>query len=84
MATDTAGNKEDASIEGITTSTILSSLSIDFPTDGTTIDTDAVTVSGTASDTDSGINKVEVSVDDGPFNVVLRNSYFNWYSINLL
>ena len=66
IATDNAGNVESAP-NTAQASTILDTglegLTISSPTSGATVTTSTVTISGTASDTASGIQKVEVQID---------------------
>ena len=63
-ATDNAGNSATTSIS-ITIDTIAPSVSITFPTDGAVLASSTTALSGTASDSGSGVKLVEVSVDNG-------------------
>ncbi len=67
-ATDNAGNPAETSIS-ITVDTALPSIAITSPSNNAFLNTSIVTVSGTASKTGSGLQKVEVSVDGGSFSI---------------
>ena len=66
VATDNAGNVESAPVAAHASTTLdtgLQGFAISSPTSGATLNTSTVTISGTASDTTSGLQKVEVQID---------------------
>ena len=73
VADTTSGSCGKASGTGVTivvtADTTPPTLSITSPATGSYVKTPAVPVSGTASDTGSGVQKVEVQVESGPFNL---------------
>jgi hypothetical protein len=58
-------------------------ISISSPDNGATLTEDSFTVSGTASDSGSGIEKVEVQIDDGSYNTATGTSSWSFDVTNL-
>lgn len=68
-AVDTADNQGSESSGGVIVDTTNPTISISSPSNSSLLNTAAVAIGGTASDTTSGVQKVEVSVDSGSYSL---------------
>ena len=81
ISTDKAGNVENAKTAAEATTIFdldIESLAINSPTGGQTVNTAAVPVSGIASDTASGLQKVEVQFDTGGWSLASGTSTWSY------
>ena len=79
---DKAGNPSASYPDDITLDTVAPSGSITSPSDVAIESSGSFTVSGSASDATSGVQKVDVSVDDGSYNAVISGTTSWSYSAN--
>src|SRR5215212_11350841 len=85
QATDKAGNTATASIKVTyaVPDTTNPTISITSPNDGATLTSDSVTVKGTASDSGSGLEKVEVKIDSGSYSAATGTGSWSFDVTNL-
>jgi len=76
-ATDNVGNWATTNVT-ITVDTVNPTVDITYPTDGSYLGTD-FTITGTSADIGSGVNKVEVQIDSGPWvTATTTDQWANW------
>jgi hypothetical protein len=74
--TDAAGNTGSASV-AFTVDTVKPTIAVTFPVDGTTYNSATWTgsIAGTAADATSGVNKVQLTIEEGPNSSTFNKSF---------